>query len=202
MKLPFDIDSTTAFVVALSSAVAAIEQFFKPVRNAYRMIKSYLQKRKENSVPTQLKKLTETVTGLVTSVEQIEYQVKHNSGFSMRDDISTIKLEVRELAAAHAVNQELTDEGMFRCDAEGRNYLVNTAYANLLGVTREQLLDLDWMQWVDDPEYDHKWQPALRKGHSTRIPTTLRDIDGNKIKVKIKIVKYLDGYEGRITHAE
>lgn len=202
MKLPFDVDSTTAFVVGLSSAVAAIEKFFKPTRKGYQMIKAYLEKRKENSVPRKLERLEESVTKLVETVEAIQYQVNHNSGYSMRDDISSIKLEVREIAATHAISQEMMEEGMFRCTMDGKNYLVNRAYANMLGVTKEQLEGMEWHQWIDDPAFEHQLQEALSKGYSTTIPTTFRDIDGNKFKVKVKIAKYLEGYEGRITPIE
>lgn len=198
MKLPFDIDSTTAFVVTLSSAVAALEKFFQPVRKGYYMVKAFLKRRRENSIPSQLSKLHSAVSTLSEKVDSIQYQVKHNSGLSMRDDISAIKLEVQELVASNAINREMMEEGLFRCSSDGKNYLVNRAYANMLGVTIEQLLGMEWHRWLDDNQYDVTWKSAFDLGSSLDTETCFKDIDGNRIKVRVKMFRYLDGYEGRI----
>lgn len=120
----------------------------------------------------------------------------------MRDDISAIRKEVQTLSVSHSVALEMMDDGWFRCTNDGRNYVVNRAYANMLGVTKEQILDREWIQWIPDEEYHERWKRAMESESSFSAQTYMIKPSGERINVRIKVVKFFDDYEGRIVQID
>ncbi len=209
MKLPFDPTSTEAVVVEVSAFMALIEPYFKPIRKMIAFVKEKYKNmvanstaKKVDSLVTAVQELKCTLTDVSCRVNKVAEQVFHNGGSSMRDDVTYLRQEVKALALAHNTSIELADDGLFRCTADGRVYLVNTAYANLLGTTKEQILDMEWTQWVDDPNFEPKLMKALERGTSLTTETFLKNTHGKRIKVKIKVAKQLEDFEGRVIEME
>ena len=189
----------------MSAFMALIEPYFKPIRKMIAFVKEKYKNmvanstaKKVDSLVTSVQELKGTLTEVSSKVNKVAEQVFHNGGSSMRDDVTYLRQEVKALALAHNTSIELADDGLFRCTADGRMYLVNTAYANLLGTTKEQILDMEWTQWVDDPSFEAKLLKALELGTSLSTNTYLKNTHGGRIKVKIKVAKHQEDFEGRV----
>lgn len=193
------IEDTTTQVVGVAALLGTIEKAFKPIRRARTAMLTYLKKRKENSVPVQINSINEAIGSLQEQVSKILYQVSHNGGEAMRDDISVIRREVQTLALVQSVGLEIMDEGVFRCTKDGRNYLINRAYANMLGVTKEELLDNNWLQWFPDEEFKSKLLASLEAGASLTARTSIVNSHGDETNVRVKLVRFQEDFEGRIT---
>lgn len=168
------------------------------VKKRYKAYRENSTSAKVDVLVTAVSDIQKCVTSLTKKVDEVRDQVFHNGGSSMRDDVSYLRHEVKALALAQNTSIELADDGLFRCTADGRMYLVNTAYANLLGTTKEQILDMEWTQWVDDPQFESKLLSAMKRGTSLNTETYLRNTQGKRIRVKIKIAKHLEDFEGRV----
>lgn len=207
MELPkVDLTSPEATITIVAGLIAVVEKFFKPLSLLYKFSKPHLKGMK-NKLPwigmremkRQMEELTESVAGIAEQVKKIAYQIEHNAGGSMRDDISYVRKEVELLSASTMSSMEMMDDGLFRCDKAGLVFLVNGPFANMLGVTREQLMDHEWTRWFSDTHFQDRMLRAMELGASFSGDTDLIDIDGSIVRVRIKLVRFMGtDFEGRV----
>ena len=96
------------------------------------------------------------------------------------------------------------DFGYFECDLEGNNTYVNKTYARELKTTVDQLENKNWVNFINDENYEEKWRQAFNDQRSFESDVTFKDSEGNDIKAKVKAKEVrtgsgLIGYIGIIT---
>lgn len=207
MELPeVDFRSPEAIVAMAAAALAVVEKIFKPLSLLYKFAKPQLGNLK-NKLPwigmkemkRQMAELVECVAGISQKVDKIAYQTEHNAGGSMRDDISYVRKEVELLSASTMSSMEMMEDGLFRCSSTGLFFLVNGPFANMLGVTREQLMDHEWTRWFKDVSFQDQMMRAMELGTTFSGETELVDIDGQDVRVRVKLVKFMGSdFEGRV----
>jgi PAS domain S-box-containing protein len=81
----------------------------------------------------------------------------------------------------------------FVCDASGRNMNVNAAYAALLGVGREDLLDFRWRSNIPadvlEP-YLARFQSAVRDHRKFEDEIPMRTVDGRTIRLRVHMLPF------------
>lgn len=107
--------------------------------------------------------MIESFQGLRDSMTAIQKQVSSNGGGSLldavnrteasvteqRSDIASLKASAASIEVIVRSQSDLATEGMFECDAHGHFTFVNLALARMLGVGRNDLLDLRWKNYIE-----------------------------------------------------
>lgn len=201
-----NLESPEVIMGLAATVLAVVEKFLKPISKLYTLLKPWIGRMKKKlpwigmrEMKQQMQNLAQSMASIADQVAKIAYQTEHNAGGSMRDDISYVRKEVELLSASTRTSMEMMEDGLFRCSHAGKIFLVNGPFANMLGVTREQLMDHEWLQWLRDTEFQDRMLRAMEMGTTFTGDTTVQDIDGKNLNVRIKIVKFMGtDFEGRV----
>lgn len=133
--------------------------------------------------------------------------VKSFFGFFKRfynsvDQIEKLSKDINNLIECRRIDVEMSDIGIFRCDEYGHNYEVNTAYANAIGCTKEQLMGLQWQEYVVSQDYEEKWKKAFQSKSSLVTKIKILTVKGEELTADVKVLKISDGFEGRLRFYE
>lgn len=152
-----------------------------------------------------LTKLEKTLADLSVFVKD---KLSYNSGSSLVDAIK--RIETRQIIQEHAHNTFAQDaeQGIFRCDLQGKNIWVNRTYARFLGCGTNELLGLSWKKFIKTPEltrYNGVWQTAFADGCEFEDVVEFTDINNHLVRLKISVSAIPDekggaiGYVGQVT---
>lgn len=147
-----------------------------------------------------LEKLFKPLTRLWKGVKSFFHFFKrfHDSVGS----IEKLSANVESLMECRRIDVEMSDIGIFRCDEYGHNYEVNTAYANAIGCTKEQLMDHQWQEYVVSPDYEEKWKRAFNSKSSLITRVKLLTVKGEELSADVKVLRIREGFEGRLRFYE
>ena len=159
MEMIIEHSKTVAIVAggftALFLAISQAHKFLLPYWNSY--IKSM---KARNAMPVLLQEIGETVKQIDSRVKKVEYEITPNSGSSMKDAMRIIRAEIE------AANW-LQPRPSFRTTSFGVNTFVNEAYCNLCGATSDELLKLNWKNFIYAPEegddYMRRWLESAKE---------------------------------------
>jgi PAS domain-containing protein len=147
---------TISIVVGLVSTVAI---FFKKIKKF--IIKKYEQRKiynkSKHEIPEILQKIKSGIDNLDTRLKNVEYEISPNGGGSMKDSLKIIKAEIEAMFW-------LNPKPSFRTTSKGMNVQVNEAYCHLCATTSEELLRLNWKNFIDDEvqldDYMRRWEES------------------------------------------
>jgi PAS domain S-box-containing protein len=114
------------------------------------------------------------------------------------DQIGKLSEDVQLLIECRKIDVEMSDIAIFRCDDHGNNYEVNTAYANAIGCTKEQLMGMNWTFFVRSQDYEGKWKKAFDDKTSLITQVRISTTKGEELTADVKILRISNGFEGRM----
>lgn len=204
--LNYILDNWWPKLIIFAAFIATIERLWKPIQwvMAGGRRVSKFTKRAVGTV-----KLIETMHDRVKGIEEqsnqhaftiseLKAQFFPNGGSSLKDQLNQMQLQIHDLAKKNKVDMEMSVHGIFQCDMNGRNAYVNKTYANMLGVTKEDLLGRNWEQYISSDDYQEKWKQAFEAERDFHANVTFTDIDGHIVPGKITATRFGDGYAGYI----
>lgn len=112
---------------------------------------------------------------------------------------ATLKQQDRDLADIKAMqwgSMELDTTPRFVCDNEGKNRLVNTAYARLLRIGRGELDQYGYKNFIDSESaktYLPKFDQAAREHRQMDAVIRMVRPDGSKFWVEVRLIPYPEG---------
>jgi PAS domain-containing protein len=147
------------FLTVVIGAIGMLVLTWKQVTNfiikKYKKHKEYIESR--NSIPESLKNIQGTVSNIDLRLQNVEYEISPNGGGSMRDSVKIIKAEIEAMFW-------LNPKPSFRVTSKGLNIMVNEAYCNLCATSSEELLRLNWKNFVEDEhqldDYMRRWEDS------------------------------------------
>lgn len=154
------LQSHAQFITIVLGAGGMIVLTWKQVKNfiikKYKAHREYIKSR--NSIPESLKNIQGTVSNIDDRLKNVEYEISPNGGGSMRDSVKIIKAEIEAMFW-------LNPKPSFRTTSKGLNIMVNEAYCNLCGTSSEELLRLNWKNFVEDEhqldDYVRRWDDSI-----------------------------------------
>ena len=147
------------FLTVIIGAIGMLILTWKQVKNfiikKYKNHKEYIESR--NSIPESLKNIQGTVSNIDVRLKNVEYEISPNGGGSMKDAVKIIKAEIEAMFW-------LNPKPSFRVTSKGLNIMVNEAYCNLCATSSEELLRLNWKNFVEDEhqldDYMRRWEDS------------------------------------------
>jgi PAS domain-containing protein len=147
------------FLTVVIGAIGMLMLTWKQVKNfiikKYKNHKEYIESR--NSIPESLKNIQGTVSNIDLRLQNVEYEISPNGGGSMRDSVKIIKAEIEAMFW-------LNPKPSFRVTSKGLNIMVNEAYCNLCATSSEELLRLNWKNFMEDEhqldDYMRRWEDS------------------------------------------
>ena len=133
-----------------------------------------------------LKKRVERKKQLEAKIDKIYYEIRPNSGNSIKDSIKRLEKGVNDLNLKMVALQEVSDAfredgplGIFECTQDGKNLYVNRTYAKWLGVSKSDLLGYNWKNYLESfalkSEYDNEWKEAFQEGREVTFPIAFKN---------------------------
>lgn len=192
--------------IIFAAFVATIERLWKPVRwvvSGGKRASSFAKRaigtvRIIETMHSDVKAIDERSKQNAFGIAELKAQFHPNGGSSIKDQLNHMQLQIHDLAKKNKVDMEMSIHGIFQCDINGRNAYVNKTYANMLGVTKEDLLGRNWEQYIVSDDYQDKWRSAFDAERDFHANVTFLDIDGNKVPGRITATRFGDGYAGYI----
>lgn len=193
-------------LVIIAAFLATIEKLWKPIRWGINGTKKAGQwgKRAVGAVKlieqmdSRSKAHAEKIDSHGIALDYLMKEFKPNGGSSLKDQMNKMEMQVQELAKKNKVDMEMSHHGIFQCDMEGRNSYVNKTYANMIGVTKEELLGRNWEQYIESDDYLTKWEAAFEAERDFHANVVFIDVDGTRLPCKISATRFGDGYAGYI----
>lgn len=153
------IDYHANFVTATIGAIGALMLTWGKIKNfivkKYKEHKEYIKSR--NSIPETLKQIQGSVSNIDTRLKNVEYEISPNGGGSMKDSLKIIKAEIEAMFW-------LNPKPSFRTTSKGMNIQVNESYCHLCSTSSEELLRLNWKNYIYDEEqlddYVRRWEES------------------------------------------
>jgi PAS domain-containing protein len=147
------------FITIILGAIGAIILTWKQLKafivKKYKERREYIKSR--DSIPTSLNKIADSVNNIDTRLKNVEYEISPNGGGSMKDSVKIIKAEIEAMFW-------LNPHPSFRTTYKGLNIMVNQAYCNLCGTSSEELLKLNWKNFIEDEnqldDYMRRWDDS------------------------------------------
>ena len=147
------------FLTVVIGAIGMLILTWKQVKNF--IIKKYKERQEyvkaRNSMPESLKNIQGSVSNIDTRLKNVEYEISPNGGGSMKDAVKIIKAEIEAMFW-------LNPKPSFRVTSKGLNIMVNEAYCNLCATSSEELLRLNWKNFVEDEhqldDYMRRWEDS------------------------------------------
>jgi PAS domain-containing protein len=147
------------FLTVVIGAIGMLMLTWKQVKNfiikKYKNHKEYIESR--NSIPESLKNIQGMVSNIDVRLQNVEYEISPNGGGSMRDSVKIIKAEIEAMFW-------LNPKPSFRVTSKGLNIMVNEAYCNLCATSSEELLRLNWKNFMEDEhqldDYMRRWEDS------------------------------------------
>jgi PAS domain S-box-containing protein len=141
----------TIVIGAIGMLILTWKQVINFIIKKYKEHREYIKSR--NSIPESLKNIQGMVSNIDTRLQNVEYEISPNGGGSMRDSVKIIKAEIEAMFW-------LNSKPSFRTTSKGLNIMVNEAYCNLCGTSSEELLKLNWKNFVED---EHQLDDYMRR---------------------------------------
>lgn len=147
---------TISIVIGL---VSTFFVFFKKIKKfiieKYKKNKIYSESK--HQIPDILREIKLGITNLDTRLKNVEYEISPNGGGSMKDSLKIITAEIEAMFW-------LNPKPSFRTTSRGMNIQVNEAYCHLCATTSEELLRLNWKNFIDDEiqldDYMRRWEES------------------------------------------
>ena len=147
---------TISIVIGL---VSTFFVFYKKIKKfiieKYKKNKIYSESKHE--IPDILREIKLGITNLDTRLKNVEYEISPNGGGSMKDSLKIITAEIEAMFW-------LNPKPSFRTTSRGMNIQVNEAYCHLCATTSEELLRLNWKNFIDDEiqldDYMRRWEES------------------------------------------
>lgn len=185
------IENHTSILIALSAGLTALVTLWKYIKKPFLWIHKAIK--------------------AVNKIETLDSHFKTNGGSTPLDKLNKIGEQINDIHVKvfklhHRQNFFLDDEdfGYFECDLEGNNTYVNKTYARELKTTIDQLENKNWVNFINDENYEEKWRNAFKDQRSFESDVTFKDGEGKNIKARVKAKEVrtgdgLIGYIGIIT---
>lgn len=184
------------YLVGVLSAIGGAAGIWK-IATAAANFKNEFETYKKDS-QEQREKTNEKVE---TVFKIVSTELRHNGGTSLKDYISKLDLQMRSIAVKMNAYIEFDKRGIFICDYGGKNRTVNETYANIIGCTKEELLDKNWENFIVDVEaYRTKYAEAFLQRRRFQTDLLFKKKSGEIIKGQLTAISYpeLEGYVGYI----
>lgn len=186
--------------IVLGLILAAISGIAIFVRKRRKHIKAWLEARKERA-----KHIREMPMNLAEATRSFQTLVEANGRTTMQfttinEQLSlqavTLESQNRVLADISAMGygqMELDLVPRFVCDEQGRNRYVNTAYARLVGVGRDELDSFGYQRFISptlNPGYMAGFHEASAQHRAYESEATIQRPNGTRCLVKIRVVPH------------
>jgi hypothetical protein len=139
----------------LSTFVIFFKRIKKYITKKYEQHKIYVKSKHE--IPEILQEIKSGINNLDERLKNVEYEISPNGGGSMKDSLKIIKAEVEAMFW-------LNPKPSFRTTSKALNIQVNEAYCHLCGTASEELLRLNWKNFIEDADqlddYMRRWEES------------------------------------------
>ena len=147
---------TISIVIGLVSTFLV---FFKKIKKF--IIKKYEQhkiySKSKHEIPEILQEIKSGIGNLDTRLKNVEYEISPNGGGSMKDSLKIIKAEIEAMFW-------LNPKPSFRTTSKAINIQVNETYCHLCATSSEELLRLNWKNFIEDEiqldDYMRRWEES------------------------------------------
>lgn len=129
------------------------------------------------------------VTGILMKIQSVCDDLQPNGGKSLRDVIDRIEKKIVKSDMLFRALLRDHDCGIFECDTQGNNIYVNRTYTKKVGVARQELLGLKWMNYISDEDmaqYDATWKDAFNTCDEFESTIRIVNVHGAKMPCTVK----------------
>lgn len=159
MDLWIFISENSQALMFIISVLGSVLVFFKKIKKffveKYKKYKNYNKSKHE--MPEILQEIKLGISNLDARLKNVEYEISPNGGGSMKDSLKIIKAEIEAVFW-------LNPKPSFRTTSKGMNIQVNEAYCHLCATSSEELLRLNWKNYIEDElqldDYMRRWEES------------------------------------------
>lgn len=182
-------------ISAIGGGIGAVILFWKQLKHfvvtKYNNRKNYISSR--NQIPEILQEIKSGISNLDNRIKNVEYEISPNGGGSMKDSLKIIKAEIEAMFW-------LNPKPSFRTTSKGLNIQVNEAYCHLCGTSSEELLRLNWKNYVEDEnqldDYLRRWEDTTSTFSQFAGKLKFKNAQGNSMGEWLVKVRPLGPIEG------
>jgi len=146
----------------ISIVIGLVSTFFVFIKKIKKFISEKYKKNKiysefKHEIPDILREIKLGITNLDTRLKNVEYEISPNGGGSMKDSLKIITAEIEAMFW-------LNPKPSFRTTSRAINIQVNETYCHLCATSSEELLRLNWKNFIDDEiqldDYMRRWEES------------------------------------------
>lgn len=92
-------------------------------------------------------------------------ELQNNGGSSMKDRIDSMSKDIKVMKITQEADIQLNSDARFQCSPDGNCIMVNDSLCRLFGGSKEELLGIGWLNFIEPEEREdviEAWREALK----------------------------------------